>query len=193
VEHEREDLVLEGLSLVQTFGPAGTQQFGNEGTGPSGPRHVTSARHVTTDVSFSISSLTSTQRSASRKCLPRGGSPTYSWAIPVGERERARSSDQDLVCRFGLFLRPRAEKLEARAEEIVDAYLKAGVDQGDWRALDALVNRVYGKPTEHIVSEPVETPVQRYLRGMSTEQLEEFFQARRHLRPVEDEAAEEAV
>src|SRR5205823_959421 len=39
-----------------------------------------------------------------------------------------------------------ARKLEDRAEEIVDAYLRAGVDQGDWRALDALVNRVYGKP-----------------------------------------------
>jgi hypothetical protein len=34
------------------------------------------------------------------------------------------------------------EKLEARAEEIVDAYLTAGLDRGEWRALDALVDRV---------------------------------------------------
>jgi hypothetical protein len=44
------------------------------------------------------------------------------------------------------------DALEERAEEIVESYLRAG-DQGDWRALDALVNRVSGKPKETVVSE----------------------------------------
>jgi hypothetical protein len=34
----------------------------------------------------------------------------------------------------------------------IRAHLSAGVEQGDWRALDALVNRVYGKPKETIAS-----------------------------------------
>jgi hypothetical protein len=43
-----------------------------------------------------------------------------------------------------------AAELERRAEEIVAAYLKAGIQDGDWRALDALVSRVHGKPKETV-------------------------------------------
>jgi hypothetical protein len=43
-----------------------------------------------------------------------------------------------------------AEGLEERAGEIVSAYLTAGLDKGDWRALEALVTRVYGKPVERV-------------------------------------------
>lgn len=67
----------------------------------------------------------------------------------------------------------QAKKLEERAEEIVDAYLRAGVDQGDWRALDALVNRAYGKPKETIATEqPQGSNVSRFLDQLSMEELE---------------------
>jgi hypothetical protein len=64
-----------------------------------------------------------------------------------------------------------AKKLEERAEEIVDAYLRAGVDQGDWRALDALVNRVYEKPKETVVSEQTVPEWERQLDDFSTDAL----------------------
>jgi hypothetical protein len=38
--------------------------------------------------------------------------------------------------------------LEERASDILAAYLHAGLDKGDWRALEALVTRVYGRPVE---------------------------------------------
>lgn len=48
-------------------------------------------------------------------------------------------------------------ELERRAVEIVDAYMAAGVDRGDWRALDALVTRVHGRPVERVeVQAPVD-------------------------------------
>jgi hypothetical protein len=75
----------------------------------------------------------------------------------------------------------RRKKLEERAEEIVDAYLRAGVEQGDWRALDALVNRVYGKPKETVAVEREESPVERRLREVSTEELEALVQRGRQL------------
>jgi hypothetical protein len=43
-----------------------------------------------------------------------------------------------------------ARATEEHAGEIVAAYLAAGVERGDWRALDALVTRVYGKPVERV-------------------------------------------
>jgi hypothetical protein len=44
-----------------------------------------------------------------------------------------------------------AAATEARAGEIVSAYLEAGLgEKGDWRALEALVTRVHGKPVERV-------------------------------------------
>jgi hypothetical protein len=68
-----------------------------------------------------------------------------------------------------------------RAEEIVDAYLRAGVEQGDWRALDALVNRVYGKPKETVVTEEAESPAERALKQMSTDELETYLRGARRM------------
>jgi hypothetical protein len=85
-------------------------------------------------------------------------------------------------------------KLEEKAEQIVDSYLRAG-EQGDWRALDALVNRVYGKATETIVTEPARAPWEREMDEMSIEQLEEFIKHQRaeHLRAVEDEVLRRTI
>jgi hypothetical protein len=58
-------------------------------------------------------------------------------------QERAERRKQGLLDRM-------AVKVEEKAEEIVNAYLKAGLREGEWRALDSLVNRVYGKPVERV-------------------------------------------
>jgi hypothetical protein len=68
-------------------------------------------------------------------------------------RAAARSADvrRERAVRRSMTLRDlMAAELERRAEEIVAAYLTAGIEQGDWRALDALVSRVHGKPKETV-------------------------------------------
>lgn len=42
-----------------------------------------------------------------------------------------------------------ADRLEARADTIITQYEKAAAD-GDWRANEALITRVYGKPVERV-------------------------------------------
>jgi hypothetical protein len=71
-----------------------------------------------------------------------------------------------------------AKKLEERAEEIVNAYLRAGVEGGDWRALDALVNRVYGRPKETFAVEQ-ENPVRADLLRFSPEERMQMLVALR--------------
>jgi hypothetical protein len=51
-----------------------------------------------------------------------------------------------------------------------------------------LVSRVYGKPKETVAVEREESPVDRRLREMSTEELEALVQRGRHLRAVYDDA-----
>src|SRR5437762_517080 len=91
--------------------------------------------------------------------LPRLGRRTVTGSIQICARSTGRIVPPGTgVAPVREFARDRSpsEGSEDRAEEIVDAYLRAGVDQGDWRALDALVNRVYGKPKETIATEAPE-------------------------------------
>jgi hypothetical protein len=60
-----------------------------------------------------------------------------------------------------------ANATEQRAQEIVDAYLQAGLgDKGDWRALEALITRVHGRPVERVETRDETVNV----RNMSPEQ-----------------------
>jgi hypothetical protein len=67
--------------------------------------------------------------------------------------------------------------LEEQAEAIVAAYLTAGLEQGDWRALEALVSRVHGRPVErvekHEVAE-VETMSLDELQRLQQKLLEQY-------------------
>jgi hypothetical protein len=76
-----------------------------------------------------------------------------------------------------------AKKLEEKAEQIVDSYLRAG-EQGDWRALDALVNRVYGRATERIEQVAGESEVDRALKQLSREDLQAMVQKGRQEQEV---------
>jgi hypothetical protein len=73
-----------------------------------------------------------------------------------------------------------AAEVERRSQEIVAAYLKAGIEDGDWRALDALISRVHGKPKETVETVQVsrteqaieaETPEQRRARLIELERM----------------------
>ncbi len=57
-----------------------------------------------------------------------------------------------------------AEKLEAHADEVVACFL-ANIREGDWRAADAFVTRVYGRPVEK-----VEATTER-IEGLSLDEL----------------------
>ena len=59
-----------------------------------------------------------------------------------------------------------AREVQAKAEDLAHSYVKAAQD-GDWRAADALVTRVYGKPKE-----TVETITTGALDTLTDEQLE---------------------
>ena len=49
--------------------------------------------------------------------------------------------------------------VQERAEEIVEVFFRA-IQQGDWRAGAALLERVYGKPAEKVeVSQPQSVPL----------------------------------
>lgn len=74
---------------------------------------------------------------------------------PVAANQRSaevrRQRKEDRIARremsFGDHV---AAAIERHADAIVQAYLTAGLKQGDWRALDSLVTRHLGKPVERV-------------------------------------------
>ena len=78
-------------------------------------------------------------------------------------------------------------RLEEQAEAIVAAYLIAGLEHGDWRALEALVSRVHGRPLERIEKREVaevESLSLDELRALRARLLREYPELSR-LRQVE--------
>jgi hypothetical protein len=61
-----------------------------------------------------------------------------------------------------------AHALQEQAEAIMTAYLTAGLEQGDWRTLEALGSRVHGRPVEKVESK-TETA-----EGMSLDELRQL-------------------
>lgn len=80
-----------------------------------------------------------------------------------------------------------AHELETRAHEIVQAYLAAGLERGDWRALDALADRHLGRPTQRVETHATAADA---LADMSPDRLDEL--ARQALRALEQAAVDEA-
>ncbi len=63
-----------------------------------------------------------------------------------------------------------ADAVEAEAETLIKAYLK-GARDGDWRAADALITRVHGKPKETVEHRELPTDPAKLL-SMSSEELD---------------------
>lgn len=70
-----------------------------------------------------------------------------------------------------------AHELETHAHEIVQAYLHAGLNRGDWRALDALADRHLGRPTQRVETR---TTAADQLTGLSQERLDELAKQALH-------------
>lgn len=76
----------------------------------------------------------------------------------VSAQKRRERAEERKVVRERSYADHVAHALAQHAEEIVQAFLRAGLKDGDWRALEALVTRHLGRPVERteVVTEGVD-------------------------------------
>jgi hypothetical protein len=67
-----------------------------------------------------------------------------------------------------------AVAVEEHGREIVEVYLQA-MRKGDWRAAEALMSRIYGKPEAAVVAHVPPNPVLPVLKSMSLDEKLEFL------------------
>jgi hypothetical protein len=65
--------------------------------------------------------------------------------------------------------------VEEHGREIVEVYLQA-MRGGDWRAAEALMSRIYGKPTEIVVTHTPVSPEKAVFRSMTLDEKLELLQ-----------------
>jgi hypothetical protein len=58
---------------------------------------------------------------------------------------------------------------EEHGREILEIYLRAMRD-GDWRAVEALISRIYGKPKETVVNHVPTSPAHAAIASMTLEE-----------------------
>lgn len=107
---------------------------------------------------------TTTGKCAGHSRLGWAADPTAN--AKVASRVSAQARADRVELRKLSFLDLVAKRVEERAERYLEVYENAGAE-GDWRAIDALVTRVHGKPIERVESttralDPAEmTPAER--------------------------------
>ena len=62
-----------------------------------------------------------------------------------------------------------AKIVEEEGEALARSFLKAA-EEGDWRAADALMNRIYGKPEQAVVAHVAASPAVEVIRSMSLDE-----------------------
>jgi hypothetical protein len=67
-----------------------------------------------------------------------------------------------------------AVAVEEHGREILEVYLQA-MRGGDWRAAEALMSRIYGKPTETVVTHTPASPERAVLASMTLEEKLELL------------------
>jgi len=65
--------------------------------------------------------------------------------------------------------------VEEHGREIVEVYLQA-MRGGDWRAAEALMSRIYGKPTEIVVTHTPVSPEKAVFKSMTLDEKLELLQ-----------------
>ena len=75
-----------------------------------------------------------------------------------------------------------AVAVEEHGREIVEVYLQA-MRKGDWRAAEALMTRIYGKPEETVRQVEV-NPATAVLKSMSLEEKLELLHSLRRGEPI---------
>src|SRR5262245_54091013 len=71
-----------------------------------------------------------------------------------------------------------AKLVEEEGEALARSFLRT-VEEGDWRAADALMNRIYGKLEAALVARAAPNPAADVIRSMSLEEKLELLQALR--------------
>jgi hypothetical protein len=72
---------------------------------------------------------------------------------------------------------------EEHGREILEVYLQA-MRGGDWRAAEALMSRIYGKPTENVVTRTPASPEKAVLKSMTLEEKLKLLHRLREGEPV---------
>jgi hypothetical protein len=67
-----------------------------------------------------------------------------------------------------------AKIVEERGQELAESFLRAARN-GDWRAADALMNRIYGKPEQAVVAHVAASPAVEVIRSMSLDEKLELL------------------
>jgi hypothetical protein len=67
-----------------------------------------------------------------------------------------------------------AKIVEEEGEALARSFLKAA-EEGDWRAADALMNRIYGKPEQAVVAHVAASPAVEVIRSMSLDEKLELL------------------
>jgi hypothetical protein len=67
-----------------------------------------------------------------------------------------------------------AKIVEERGQELAESFLRAARN-GDWRAADALMNRIYGKPEAALVAHVPQNPMADVIRSMSLDEKLELL------------------
>jgi hypothetical protein len=81
---------------------------------------------------------------------------------------------------------------EEHGREILEVYLEA-MRGGDWRAAEALMSRIYGKPTETVVSHTPPSPARAVLASMTLEEKLQLLHRLRAGEPVSLPVVEHAT
>src|SRR6188474_2789154 len=68
-----------------------------------------------------------------------------------------------------------AKIVEEQGRELAESFLSAARN-GDWRAAEALMNRIYGKPEQALVARVPPNPARDVIRSMSLEQKLELLE-----------------
>jgi hypothetical protein len=76
-----------------------------------------------------------------------------------------------------------ARAAEEHGREILEVYLQA-MRGGDWRAAEALMSRIYGKPTETVVTHTPASPERAVLASMTLEEKLELLHSLRRGDPI---------
>jgi hypothetical protein len=109
-------------------------------------------------------------------CVGHTTTPASSGPPPPRRRSDSRS------LRFGIRRRSAldwaAHIVEQNGRELAESFLNAARN-GDWRAADALMNRIYGKPEAAVVAHVPSNPVTDVIRSLSLEEKLELLRSLR--------------
>jgi hypothetical protein len=111
------------------------------------------------------------QRLLSSKPFRQPRNPTLANAVVASESQARSALDW-------------AARIVENGRELAESYLGAA-RRGDWRAAEALMNRIYGKPEAALVAHVPPNPMADVIRSLSLDEKLELLQSLQRGEPVE--------